>query len=128
MNYDKKPSIIKFNGSKLYVMQQLTDQLATKMGKSKFNWENKDLENNISLADAFNELTKNLNTLGNEYVTSGCDGVYYGSVRDGRTSTTTTYSSNWGSVCNKNYNGYNLTGCTQYSLTDDRFDQGCAVD
>ena len=105
MEFDKKPNVIKFEGSKLQVMQQLTDQLAVKMGKSKFNWENDDLKKNVSLAEVFNELTKNLDILGEEYVSVACNG-YCGRDNTAHTKTTTTYSSNDSSVCTKNCNGY----------------------
>lgn len=105
MEFDKKPNIIKFEGSKLQVMQQLTDQLAVKMGKSKFNWKNDDLKKNVSLAEAFNELTKNLDILGEDYVSIACNG-YCGRDNAAHTRTTTTYSSNNSSVCTKNCNGY----------------------
>ena len=113
MEFDKKPNIIKFEGSKLQVMQQLTDQLAVKMGKSKFNWKNDNLKKNVSLAEVFNELTKNLDILGEDYVSVACNG-YCGRDNTAHTRTTTTYSSNDSSVCTKNYNGYQFSGSCNY--------------
>ena len=114
MEFDKKPNVIKFQGSKLQVMQQLTDQLAVKMGKSKFNWENDNLKKNVSLAEAFNELTKNLDILGEDYVSVACNG-YCGRDNTTHTKTTTTYSSNNSSVCTKNCNGYEFkSGSSAY--------------
>lgn len=117
MEFDKNPNIIKFEGSKLQVMQQLTDQLATKMGKEKFNWKNDNLKKNISLAEAFNELTKNLNALGEDYVSVACNG-YCGRDNTAHTRTTTTYSSNDSTVCTKNYNGYTFKSSCDYCPTD----------
>lgn len=119
MEFDKKPNIIKFEGSKLQVMQQLTDQLAVKMGKSKFNWENDNLKKNVSLAEAFNELTKNLDILGKDYISVACDG-HCGSDNTSYTRTTTTYSSNDSSVCTKNCNGYQFkSGSSSYSVNNE---------
>lgn len=132
MEYDTKPNVIKFEGSKLQVMQQLTDQLAVKMGKSKFNWENDNLKKNVSLAEAFNELTKNLDILGKDYISVACNG-YCGRDNTAHTRTTTTYSSNDSTVCTKNCNGYQFKsgkdtsdgstpascgGCNQYCSSD----------
>ena len=118
MEFDKKPNVIKFEGSKLQVMQQLTDQLAIKMGKEKFNWKNDNLKSNVSLAEAFNELTKNLDILGKDYVSVACD-THYGRDNAGYTRTTTSYSSNDNSVCTRNYNGYTFqSGCEKYCGTD----------
>ena len=117
MEFDKKPNIIKFEGSKLQVMQQLTDQLAIKMGKEKFNWENDNLKKNISLAEAFNELTKNLDILGKDYISVACNG-HRGSDNTAHIRTTTTYSSNDSTVCTKNYNGYTFKSSCDYCGTD----------
>ena len=121
MEFDKKPNVIKFEGSKLQVMQQLTDQLAVKMGKSKFNWENDDLKKNVSLAEIFNELTKNLDILGKDYVSVACNG-YCGKDNVAHTKTTTTYSSNNSSVCTKNCNGYEFisSGSGAYSANNNQ--------
>ena len=56
MEFDKKPNVIKFEGSKLQVMQQLTDQLAVKMGKSKFNWKNDDLKKWVNKSKCISEI------------------------------------------------------------------------
>lgn len=113
MEFDKKPNIIKYQGSKLQVMQNLTDDLAEKMGKSKFNWKNINLEKQISLAEVFDELTKNLNTLGEDYDNATCS-QYYISDNGSNIRTNTTYSSNNGDVCNRNFNGYTFK-TTQYT-------------
>ena len=109
MEYDKKPNVIKYEGSKLQVMQQLTDQLAAKMGKNDLiTWTTKNLEDNVSLAEVFNELTTNLDILGKDYAATGCEGVHYGTNKSSNvvTKTVQTCSTNDSSVCTKNCNGY----------------------
>lgn len=108
MEYDKKPNVIKFEGSKLQVMQQLTDELAVKMGKNKFEWKYGDLKKNVSLAEAFDELTQNLDILGEDYTISSCE-THYGSDNASYVRTTTAYSSNKSSVCTRNCNGYEFS-------------------
>lgn len=121
MEYDKKPNVIKYEGSKLQVMQQLTDQLAAKMGKSDLiTWTTKNLESNVSLAEVFNELTTNLDILGQDYVATGCEGVHYGTNRGSYvvTKTVSTCSTNDSSVCTKNCNGYTFSGSCEYIQHD----------
>lgn len=121
MEYDKKTNVIKYQGSKLQVMQQLTDQLAEKMGKSHLiTWTTKNLENNVSLAEVFNELTTNLDILEEDYTATGCEGIHCGSDNKSNTvvRTVSTCSTNDSSVCNKDCNGYAFSGCTTYHSPD----------
>lgn len=118
MEYDKKPNLIKYQGSKLQVMQNLTDQLAEKMGKSKFEWKNVNLEKQVSLAEVFDELTKNLDILGQDYDNATCS-QHYVSDNSSNVRTRTTYSSNNSDVCTRNYNGYTFKNATYYSYHGD---------
>ena len=131
MEYDKKPNIIKYQGSKLQVMQQLTDQLAEKMGKSHLiTWTTKNLEDNVSLAEVFNELTTNLDILGKDYVATGCEGVHCGSDNKSNTvvRTVSTCSTNDSSVCTKYCNGYTFSGSCDYISGPDCPSDACSKD
>ena len=77
----------------------------------------KHLDDNVSITDIFDELTDALDGLDNYYTTTGCEGTYYGSVKNGKTSTYNGCSSNKSGVNTRNCSGgYNFGGdCKPYN-------------
>lgn len=119
MEYDKNPAVIKFEGSKLQAAQQLIDELRVKLEQPKYNKWTTNLDDNVSVTDIFDELVEGLKGLDNYYKATGCEGTYYGSVKNGKTSTYNGCSSNKSSVNNKNCSGgYDFSKCNCYNTKD----------
>lgn len=120
MDYDKKPNVIKFEGSKIQYTQKLIDELRTTLGVSKYKWTT-NLKNNITLTEVLEEITDALDGLDNKYGTSGCNGTHYGSVKNGKTSTYNGCSSNKSGVNSRNCNGgYDFSECGNcYNMKDE---------
>ena len=122
MEFDKKPNVIKFEGSKVQIAQQLIDELRVTLGQPKYNKWSTDLDGNVTLAETLDELVDALNGLENYYKETGCNGTHYGSVKNGKTSTYNGCSSNKSSVNTKNCsNGYDFGGnCNCYENTPNK--------
>ena len=119
MEFDKKPNVIKFEGSKLQTTQQLIDELRVTLGQPKYNKWSTNLDSNVTLAETLNELVDALDGLENIYTETGCNGTHYGSVKNGKTSTYNGCSSNKSGVNNKNCNGgYKFSKCNCYNGKD----------
>ena len=117
MEYDTKPNVIKFEGSKLQAAQQLIDQLRVTLGQPKYDKWSTNLDDNVTLAETLDELVDALDGLGKHYTETGCEGTYYGSVKRGKTSTYNGCSSNKSGVNSRNCsNGYDFRGdCDPYN-------------
>ena len=102
MEYDTKPNVIKFEGSKVQVAQQLIDELRVTLGQPKYNKWSTNLDGNVTLAETLDELVDALDGLKNHYTETGCNGTHYGSVKNGKTSTYNGCSSNKSKVKSSN--------------------------
>ena len=67
MEFDKKPNVIKFEGSKLQTTQQLIDELRVTLGQPKYDKWSTNLDGNVTLAETLDELVDALNGLENYY-------------------------------------------------------------
>ena len=117
MEFDKKPNVIKFEGSKVQVAQKLIDDLRVTLGQPKYNKWSTNLNDNVTLAETLDELVDALDGLEKYYKETGCDGTYYGSVKNGKTNTYNGCSSNKSSVNTRNCSsGYDFGGeCDPYN-------------
>ena len=117
MEFDKKPNVIKFEGSKLQTTQQLIDELRVTLGQPKYDKWSTNLDGNVTLAETLDELVDALNGLENYYKATGCNGTHYGSVKNGKTSTYNGCSSNKSNVnanvCSAGY-VFAYDGCNCY--------------
>lgn len=76
MNYNKKPGVIEYQGSKIQAIQNLINDLNTKVGQPKYAWKN--LEDTVSLAEQIQEIADVLKGLENKSQGENCSSHYTG--------------------------------------------------